>query len=34
LRYDVIVMGGGVGGYPVAIHLARKGYKVLLGIIS
>jgi len=23
-------MGGGVGGYPVAIHLARKGYKVLL----
>ncbi|MCD6488946.1 MAG: NAD(P)/FAD-dependent oxidoreductase [Desulfurococcales archaeon] len=29
-RYDVVVVGGGVGGYPAAIKLARHGYKVAL----
>ncbi len=29
-EYDVIVIGGGLGGYPAAIKLSRKGYKVAL----
>lgn len=28
--YDVIVIGGGLGGYPAAIRLSRKGYRVAL----
>lgn len=28
--YDVIVVGGGVGGYPAAIKLAQHGYRVAL----
>lgn len=28
--YDVIVIGGGVGGYPAAILLAERGYRVAL----
>lgn len=30
LRFDFVVIGGGVGGYPAAIDLARKGYRVAL----
>ncbi|MET1159856.1 MAG: NAD(P)/FAD-dependent oxidoreductase [Thermoprotei archaeon] len=30
MKYNVIVIGGGVGGYPAAIQLARAGYKVAL----
>jgi dihydrolipoamide dehydrogenase len=30
MKYDVIVVGSGLGGYPAAIDLARNGYKVLL----
>ena len=29
-NYDVIVVGGGVGGYPAAIKLIQHGYKVAL----
>lgn len=28
MKYDVVVIGSGVGGYPAAIYLARKGYRV------
>jgi len=28
LKYDVVVVGSGVGGYPAAVSLARKGLKV------
>ncbi len=28
--YDVLIVGGGVGGYPAAITLASKGYRVAL----
>lgn len=28
--YDVVVIGGGVGGYPAAVALAVKGYRVAL----
>ncbi len=27
-KYDVVVLGCGVGGYPVAIKLVQKGYRV------
>jgi len=30
VKYDLIVIGGGLGGYPAAINYARRGYKVLL----
>lgn len=29
-RYDYIVIGGGLGGYPAAIDLARRGSKVAI----
>lgn len=28
MRYDVVVIGAGVGGYPAASYLADKGFKV------
>lgn len=28
--YDLVVLGGGLGGYPAAIKLARRGYRVAL----
>jgi len=30
LKADVLVVGGGLGGYPAAVNLARKGYRVIL----
>ncbi len=30
LKYDAIVIGGGIGGYPAAIHLVRKGLRIAL----
>ncbi len=29
-EYDVVVIGGGIGGYPAAIRLAQHGYRVAL----
>ncbi|MEM1619168.1 MAG: NAD(P)/FAD-dependent oxidoreductase [Fervidicoccaceae archaeon] len=29
-RYDFVVIGGGLGGYPAAIELARRGHSVAL----
>jgi len=30
MKYDVAVIGGGVAGYPAAIYLSMKGFKVVL----
>lgn len=30
MKYDLAVIGGGLGGYPAAINLARRGYNVVL----
>jgi len=29
-KYDVVVIGGGIGGYPTAIRLSQRGLKVAL----
>lgn len=29
-NYDLIILGGGPGGYPTALHMARKGLKVAI----
>ncbi|EKD93855.1 MAG: dihydrolipoyl dehydrogenase, partial [uncultured bacterium] len=26
--YDLIIVGGGPGGYPLAIRMAQKGWKI------
>ncbi|MEM4722761.1 MAG: NAD(P)/FAD-dependent oxidoreductase, partial [Desulfurococcaceae archaeon] len=28
MKYDVVVIGSGIGGYPAAIYLADRGYRV------
>ncbi|MCE4607225.1 MAG: NAD(P)/FAD-dependent oxidoreductase [Desulfurococcales archaeon] len=28
--FDVIILGGGIGGYPAAVSLSRKGFRVAL----
>ncbi len=30
MKYDVVVLGGGIGGYSAAIKLVHRGYKVAL----
>ncbi|MEM3926582.1 MAG: dihydrolipoyl dehydrogenase [Desulfurococcaceae archaeon] len=30
VKYDVVVIGSGIGGYPAAIYLANKGFKTAI----
>ncbi|MGB5645488.1 MAG: FAD-dependent oxidoreductase, partial [Muriicola sp.] len=30
VRYDVIIIGGGLAGLTAAIHLRKEGYRILL----
>jgi len=30
MKFDVAIVGGGLGGYPAAVNLAREGYNVVL----